>query len=74
MIPPVKTSDKRKMISGTITLPLHMGIAFKTQNYDTFAITWKVCEEYVMNVKSTDFCLHAPGSPEDGTKESKNAP
>lgn len=70
----MKRSDKRKMISDTITLSLHMGIAFKTQNYDTCAFMWRVCEECVINVKSTVFCLCALGSHEDGTKESKGAP
>lgn len=33
-MPPVKSSDKKKIISDTITLSIHTGIAFKMQNYD----------------------------------------
>lgn len=69
----MKSSNQRKMTPDIITLSLHMGAAFQMQNYDVFAFTWRVCE-YVMNVKSTDFCLCARGSPENGTEESKDAP
>lgn len=53
----MKSSDQRKMTPDIVTLSLHMGAAFKTQNYDAFAFTWRVCE-YVMNMKSTNFCVH----------------
>ena len=70
----MKSSDKSNIISDTISLLSHMGIVFKMQDYDTFAFTWRVCEEYVLNVESTDFSLCALSSPEDGAKESEDAP
>lgn len=43
LIPPVKSLDKRKTVSDTTTLSLHIEIVFKTvQNYGAFAFVWRV--------------------------------